>query len=51
MAPKNVRNGIRTHAHICGSDLKPDALDRSATLTTTHFASSVSVITSPVSAS
>ena len=30
---KNVRNGIRTHAHISGSDLKSDALDRSATLT------------------
>ena len=28
-----VRNGIRTHAHIRGPDLKSGALDRSATLT------------------
>ena len=31
---KAVRNGIRTHAHFSGPDLKSGALDRSAILTT-----------------
>ena len=30
---KKVNNGIRTHAHNCGSELESDALDRSAMLT------------------
>ena len=41
MELKIVRNGIQTHVHIRGPDLKSGALDRSATLTDYHTQSTI----------